>query len=199
MSGPAAACAPMPVWPFHADAAARAEYLFRLRRLRRDADDVHAALAGRLRADDGCHLPQCVPPPEEIVFRAELELLATRMPEPQARLHPGSGDDDRLALGRAHRPHRPHEAAASRARFPFPRNLLLRSGPVHESRERPSALEGFDMGHYHQESFGLAPTPISPLEGEMSAQPTERVPRKVSPSTSSPPANSSPANRATRC
>jgi glycine betaine catabolism B len=111
--------------------------------------------------------------PDEIIFRTELELLATRMPnlklgfvpEAASTASPWAG-----LTGRIDRTKLQLLAPDFLARETF----CCGPDPFMKAVNGLLRSEGFNMGHYHQESFGLAPTPISPLEGEMSAKPTER-------------------------
>ena len=112
--------------------------------------------------------------PDEIIFRAELELLATRMPnlklgfipEIASTASPWAG-----LTGRIDRTKLQLLAPDFLARETF----CCGPDPFMKAVSGLLRSEGFDMGHYHQESFGLAPTPAS------AAQSASKTPPQPSP------------------
>ena len=110
--------------------------------------------------------------PEEIVFRSELELLATRMPnlklgfipETSSPAHPWPGLTGRI------------DHLKLRLLSPdFLKREVYCCGPDPFMKAVSGLLrsEGFDMGRYHEESFGLAPTPVVAGVGDEAVHTTE--------------------------
>ncbi|MCD2175619.1 hybrid-cluster NAD(P)-dependent oxidoreductase [Rhizobium sp. C4] len=113
--------------------------------------------------------------PEDIIFRAELELLATRMPnlrlgfipEMSSPAQPWAG-----LTGRIDRTKLQLLAPDFLARETF----CCGPDPFMKALSGLLRSEGFDMGHYHQESFGLAPNLAN-----TPAQPASKTPPQPSP------------------
>ena len=91
--------------------------------------------------------------PEDIIFRAELELLAQRMPnlslgflpEGRSKASPWAG-----LMGRIDR----HKLAMLTPDYMSREIFCCGPEPFMKSVSSIVRAEGFDMGHYHQESFG---------------------------------------------
>ncbi len=91
--------------------------------------------------------------PEEIIFREELELLAKRMPnlslgflpETRSGASPWAG-----LMGRIDR----HKLAMLAPDFMGREIFCCGPDPFMKAASNMVRAEGFDMGHYHQESFG---------------------------------------------
>ena len=115
-----------------------------LGRLRRDADDVDAALAERLLAMDRCRLRQLRAAPGRDHFPQGTGTARHPHAGPVARLHDRGAVEPR-ELVRPYGPHRRDPAADAVAGFPRTRNLLLRAGTVHARRARMLETSGFDM------------------------------------------------------
>jgi ferredoxin-NADP reductase len=109
--------------------------------------------------------------PDEIVFRAELELLATRMPNLKLGFIPEAASTASPWAGLTGRIDRTKLQLLS-PDFLARETFCCGPDPFMKAVSGLLRSEGFDMGRYHQESFGLAPTPVTAPASKTPPQPS---------------------------